>query len=87
MGLWLEEQRHGNAVVVTQSGVYYEGIFRDNKMSVSLLIMFPILISRFMIYICCPHQCGSGIYFSFFKSPHSHQLMKVKRKKIAMCST
>ncbi|XP_041662616.1 stress-associated endoplasmic reticulum protein 2 isoform X2 [Cheilinus undulatus] len=33
MGLWLEEQRHGNAVVVTQCGVYFEGIFRDNKMS------------------------------------------------------
>ncbi|XP_059199040.1 alsin-like isoform X2 [Centropristis striata] len=32
MGLWLEEQRHGSAVVVTQVGVYYEGTFRDNKM-------------------------------------------------------
>ncbi|KAL6100615.1 als2 [Pungitius sinensis] len=32
MGLWSEEQRHGNAVVVTQCGLYYEGIFRDNKM-------------------------------------------------------
>uniref|UniRef100_A0A3Q3WEZ4 Uncharacterized protein n=1 Tax=Mola mola TaxID=94237 RepID=A0A3Q3WEZ4_MOLML len=36
MGLWLDEQRHGSAVVVTQYGVYYEGTFRDNKMSVSL---------------------------------------------------
>ncbi len=35
MGQWLDEQRHGNAVVVTQYGVYYEGTFRDNKMSVS----------------------------------------------------
>uniref|UniRef100_A0A8P4G5H2 Alsin n=1 Tax=Dicentrarchus labrax TaxID=13489 RepID=A0A8P4G5H2_DICLA len=33
MGLWLDEQRHGSAVVVTQCGVYYEGSFRDNKMS------------------------------------------------------
>ncbi|XP_063743764.1 alsin-like isoform X3 [Eleginops maclovinus] len=32
MGLWLDEQRHGNAVVVTQCGVYYEGTFKDNKM-------------------------------------------------------
>ncbi|XP_049905725.1 alsin-like isoform X1 [Epinephelus moara] len=32
MGLWLDEQRHGNAVVVTQCGVYFEGSFRDNKM-------------------------------------------------------
>ncbi|XP_041806349.1 alsin-like isoform X4 [Chelmon rostratus] len=33
MGVWLDEQRHGSAVVVTQHGVYYEGTFRDNKMS------------------------------------------------------
>ncbi|XP_056284994.1 alsin-like isoform X1 [Pseudoliparis swirei] len=32
MGLWSDEQRHGNAVVVTQCGLYYEGTFRDNKM-------------------------------------------------------
>ncbi|XP_074515820.1 alsin-like isoform X1 [Sebastes fasciatus] len=32
MGLWSDEQRHGNAVVVTQCGMYYEGFFRDNKM-------------------------------------------------------
>uniref|UniRef100_A0AAQ4RL14 PH domain-containing protein n=1 Tax=Gasterosteus aculeatus aculeatus TaxID=481459 RepID=A0AAQ4RL14_GASAC len=36
MGLWLDEQRHGNATVVTQCGLYYEGNFRDNKMCVSL---------------------------------------------------
>uniref|UniRef100_UPI0037E9340C alsin-like isoform X2 n=1 Tax=Semicossyphus pulcher TaxID=241346 RepID=UPI0037E9340C len=33
MGLWLDDQRHGSAVVVTQYGVYFEGTFRDNKMS------------------------------------------------------
>nr|XP_029134559.1 alsin-like isoform X2 [Labrus bergylta] len=33
MGLWLDEQRHGSAVVVTQYGVYFEGTFRENKMS------------------------------------------------------
>ncbi|XP_075965332.1 alsin-like [Anarhichas minor] len=32
MGLWSDEQRHGSAVVVTQCGLYYEGIFRDDKM-------------------------------------------------------
>lgn len=35
MGLWVDEKRHGSGVVVTQYGVYYEGTFRDNKMSVS----------------------------------------------------
>ncbi|XP_076603108.1 alsin-like isoform X2 [Chaetodon auriga] len=39
MGMWLDEQRHGNAVVVTQYGVYYEGTFRDNKMSGPGLLM------------------------------------------------
>ncbi|XP_069554738.1 alsin isoform X1 [Brachyistius frenatus] len=33
MGLWLEDQRHGSAVVVTQYGLYYEGTFRENKMT------------------------------------------------------
>ncbi|XP_055360815.1 alsin-like isoform X2 [Betta splendens] len=33
MGLWLDDQRHGSAAVVTQCGVYYEGTFKENKMS------------------------------------------------------
>ncbi|KAM3862238.1 alsin-like [Diretmus argenteus] len=33
MGLWLDDQRQGSAVVVTQFGLYYEGTFRDNKMT------------------------------------------------------
>ncbi|XP_077435487.1 alsin-like isoform X3 [Vanacampus margaritifer] len=33
MGMWLDDERHGSAVVVTQHGVYYEGNFRENKMS------------------------------------------------------
>ncbi|XP_054642084.1 alsin-like isoform X2 [Dunckerocampus dactyliophorus] len=33
MGMWLDDERHGNAVVVTQYGVYYEGNFKENKMS------------------------------------------------------
>uniref|UniRef100_A0A3Q3E839 Alsin Rho guanine nucleotide exchange factor ALS2 n=1 Tax=Hippocampus comes TaxID=109280 RepID=A0A3Q3E839_HIPCM len=33
MGMWLDDDRHGSAVVVTQYGVYYEGNFRENKMS------------------------------------------------------
>ncbi|XP_037136637.1 alsin-like isoform X2 [Syngnathus acus] len=33
MGMWLDDERHGSAVVVTQYGVYYEGNFRENKMS------------------------------------------------------
>ncbi|XP_029935895.1 alsin-like isoform X2 [Myripristis murdjan] len=33
MGLWQDDQRQGNAVVVTQFGLYYEGTFRDNRMT------------------------------------------------------
>ncbi|PWA31284.1 hypothetical protein CCH79_00002874, partial [Gambusia affinis] len=33
MGFWLDDQRHGSAVVLTQYGVYFEGSFKENKMS------------------------------------------------------
>ncbi|XP_040003965.1 alsin-like isoform X1 [Xiphias gladius] len=33
MGLWQDDQWHGSAVVVTQYGVYYEGTFKENRMS------------------------------------------------------
>uniref|UniRef100_A0A671KEV0 Alsin-like n=1 Tax=Sinocyclocheilus anshuiensis TaxID=1608454 RepID=A0A671KEV0_9TELE len=32
MGMWLDDQRQGNGVVVTQFGLYYEGAFNNNKM-------------------------------------------------------
>ncbi|XP_029462134.1 alsin isoform X2 [Rhinatrema bivittatum] len=32
MGMWLEDLRQGNGVVVTQFGLYYEGAFSINKM-------------------------------------------------------
>ncbi|KAM6946062.1 alsin-like [Aplochiton taeniatus] len=33
MGAWLEDQRQGLAVVVTQFGLYYQGAFSSNKMT------------------------------------------------------
>ncbi|XP_055005608.1 alsin-like isoform X2 [Boleophthalmus pectinirostris] len=39
MGLWVDDQRHGNAVVVTQHGLYFEGTFKENKMSGSGLLV------------------------------------------------
>ncbi|KAK2839612.1 hypothetical protein Q5P01_013352 [Channa striata] len=33
MGMWLDDHWHGIAVVVTQCGLYYEGTFKENKMS------------------------------------------------------
>lgn len=35
MGIWLDDQRHGDGVVITQFGLYYEGNFSNNKMMVS----------------------------------------------------
>ncbi|XP_067264917.1 alsin isoform X4 [Chanodichthys erythropterus] len=32
MGIWLDDQRHGDGVVITQFGLYYEGNFSTNKM-------------------------------------------------------
>lgn len=37
MGMWQDHQRQGMGVVVTQFGLYYEGAFKDNKMTVSFL--------------------------------------------------
>lgn len=34
MGMWQDHQRQGLGVVVTQFGLYYEGAFKDNKMTV-----------------------------------------------------
>ncbi|XP_047226297.1 alsin-like isoform X4 [Girardinichthys multiradiatus] len=39
MGFWLDDLRHGSAVVVTQYGVYFEGSFKENKMSGSGLLV------------------------------------------------
>lgn len=38
MGTWQENLRQGTGVVVTQFGLYYEGAFKDNKMTVSFLL-------------------------------------------------
>ncbi|XDV30754.1 hypothetical protein PO909_033601 [Leuciscus waleckii] len=32
MGIWLDDQRHGDGVVITQFGLYYEGNHSNNKM-------------------------------------------------------
>uniref|UniRef100_A0A3Q2D4F0 Alsin Rho guanine nucleotide exchange factor ALS2 n=1 Tax=Cyprinodon variegatus TaxID=28743 RepID=A0A3Q2D4F0_CYPVA len=39
MGFWLDDQRHGSAVVVTQYGLYFEGSFKENRMSGSGLLV------------------------------------------------
>lgn len=39
MGMWQDHLRQGTGVVVTQFGLYYEGAFKDNKMTVSTFEM------------------------------------------------
>ncbi|XP_051986364.1 alsin [Xyrauchen texanus] len=41
MGMWMDDQRQGNGVVVTQFGLYYEGAFSNNKM-----MGFGVLLSE-----------------------------------------
>ncbi|XP_078085206.1 alsin isoform X2 [Mustelus asterias] len=41
MGTWIDDARHGNGVVVTQFGLYYEGAFSNNKM-----VGYGILLSE-----------------------------------------
>ncbi|XP_030642141.1 alsin [Chanos chanos] len=39
MGMWLDDQRQGTGVVVTQYGLYYEGAFSANRMMGSGLLL------------------------------------------------
>ncbi len=34
MGMWEGDHRHGNGLVITLDGLYYEGIFAQNKLQV-----------------------------------------------------
>ena len=34
MGMWGNDQRHNHGVVVTVDGVYYEGMFFQNRLTV-----------------------------------------------------
>jgi hypothetical protein len=37
MGMWQEDSRHGDGVVVTLDGMYFEGNFQHDKLTVSIL--------------------------------------------------
>ena len=40
MGMWGSDMKNGSGCVVTFDGLYYEGIFSQNKMSGKGLMMF-----------------------------------------------
>ena len=37
MGMWVEDHRHGNGIMVTLDGMYFEGSFYIDKLTVSSL--------------------------------------------------
>lgn len=45
LGMWQNNQRHGPGMVVTMNGVYYEGNFYQNKLTVSLSFLFSFIFS------------------------------------------
>ena len=55
MGLWMNDYRHGNAVLVTLDGMYFEGNFHKGKLLVCIFllcwIMFFVFFA-FFIYLC-----------------------------------
>lgn len=72
MGLWQDDQKQGNGVIVTQFGLYYEGAFSNNKMMVrpkhKLLLNFSVTRRYFFCYLLSflslPHTQGTGVLLS-----------------------
>ena len=44
MGMWQEDYRHGDGIVVTLDGMYFEGNFQYNKLTVSIKVFFSVLL-------------------------------------------
>ena len=47
-GMWQNDQRNGEGVVVTVDGVYYEGKFVQNKLAVSLELVINNKIKKLL---------------------------------------
>lgn len=46
MGMWVENFRHGSGVLVTLDGMYFEGTFVQNKLTVSPLFFFFLVAPK-----------------------------------------
>lgn len=48
MGMWQDDNRHGNGIIVTLDGIYFEGNFSYGKISVSVAshLMKSILMHK-----------------------------------------
>jgi len=40
MGMWLDDSRHGNGIIVTLDGLYFEGNFAYGKMTVGFCLIY-----------------------------------------------
>jgi hypothetical protein len=43
MGLWQDDNRHGNGIIVSLDGIYFEGNFIHGKISVTFCCPFFIM--------------------------------------------
>ena len=71
MGLWLDNNRHGNGIIVTIDGLYFEGTFVQNNILVGLVAPQPSAVQLLYIctvwYECTACQCNvlTDIYLTF----------------------
>ncbi len=69
MGMWLDDQCHGVGVVITQFGLYYEGNFCNNKMTVSWDVIICLhwsacnLLILNILFFSCLHTRYSVYYY------------------------
>ena len=67
MGLWQDDNRHGNGIVVTLDGMYFEGNFVQGKLSVSIFascfffVLFCFSIRVFSITFLFSLKCSSAV--------------------------
>jgi len=67
MGMWLDDNRHGNGVIVTLDGLYFEGNFVNGKITVSLspscqvldipfcLLHLFVCVFNVIVFLMCEH--------------------------------
>ena len=64
MGMWQNDQRNGEGVVVTVDGVYYEGKFVQNKLAVSFELAINTKNMK-LFYFGFPSVFIDELFFQF----------------------
>lgn len=64
MGMWENDQRHGNGIIVTLDGMYFEGNFVQNRM---MVMQIKSIVNE---VIACIHiKCTLDTDSKFWKQP------------------